>query len=304
MTIRILLNPSAGRGAGERAATRLERLATKAGLALERSSGADDLARRAERLATEGCERLIVAGGDGTWHHVARGLAGSDTALAPLPVGTGNDLARVLGYPLRDLDAAFSAALEGERARLDLGEVGGRIFCGVAGAGLGGAVAARARTRFRGLRGPWVYVWATLATLARFVPPRLTLEADGERFEGEVFLVAFANTPSFGGGMRIAPDADPADGRLDLIVVRRLGRLRLLLLFPRVYLGRHLGHPCVAHRRFAAARLAIEPAQEVAGDGEALARVGSEAVAVGVRSGALAVVRAASRPVGRGRTER
>ena len=292
LKFRVLLNPSAGRGAGARARPLLSALAASAGLTLEETDGADDLRERAARAAAEGCERLLVAGGDGTWHHAARGLAGSGTALAPLPAGTGNDLARVLGYPLRDPASAFRAALDGELARIDLGEVEGRIFCGVAGAGLDGAVADRARRRAPRLRGPAVYVWATLATLAGYRTPRAVLDADGERIEGEVFLVAFANTPSFGGGMRIAPAADPADGRLDLVLVRRIAKLRLLLLFPRVYLGRHLRHPAVTHRRAAAVRLAFDRPQKVAGDGEDLGEAGPGGVRIGVRPRALAVVRA------------
>jgi diacylglycerol kinase (ATP) len=290
--VRVLLNPSSGRGRGARLRRRLEALAARAGLQVEESSSAEDLARRASRAAAEGVERLLVAGGDGTWHHAMRGLAGSATALAPLPAGTGNDLARSLGHPL-GLEAAFASALAGSVARVDLGEIGGRPFCGVAGAGFDGAVAAHARTRVRRLRGPLVYAWSTCVTLASFRPPRATLEAGDERIEGEVFLVAFANLPSFGGGMQIAPGADPTDGRLDVVVVRRLSKLRLLLLFPRVYFGRHLGHPCVVHRRIApGARLAFDRPQDVAGDGEALGTAGPAGIEIGVRAGALAVVRA------------
>ncbi len=290
--VRLLLNPGAGRGRGGRLRGRLGALAARAGVALEESSSADDLAASAAQAADDGVERLLVAGGDGTWHHAMRGLAGSATALAPVAAGTGNDLARSLGHPLA-LEAAFASALAGPITRIDLGEIGGRPFCGVAGAGFDGAVAAYARTRIRRLRGPLVYAWATCVMLASYRPPRATLVAGSETFEGEVFLVAFANLPSFGGGMKIAPEADPCDGRLDLVVVRRMSRLRLLLLFPRVYFGRHLGHPCVVHRRIApGARLAFDRTQAVAGDGEGLGTAGPEGIEIGVRPRALAVVRA------------
>ena len=96
MTARLLVNPAAGRRRGHRLAARLAAAAAARGLAVELSTSREDLVARARRASAEGVERLLVAGGDGTWHWVAQALAGSDTALAPLPVGTGNDLAREL----------------------------------------------------------------------------------------------------------------------------------------------------------------------------------------------------------------
>jgi YegS/Rv2252/BmrU family lipid kinase len=291
MPSRVLLNPGAGRGRGARLRERVAALARRAAIPMEESADAADLAARASRAAAEGVERLIVAGGDGTWHHAARGLAGSATALAPLPAGTGNDLARSLGFPLA-LEPAFAAALELPLARIDLGDVDGQPYCGVAGAGFDGAVAEYARARVRRLRGPAVYTWATLATLASFRPPRATIDfAGGERLEEEVYFVAFANTPFFGGGMRVAPAADPGDGALDMVIVRRISKLRLLALFPRVYLGRHVGHAACRIERVAGARLAFDRPQFVVGDGERIGTAGTSGVAFSLRPQGLAVVR-------------
>jgi YegS/Rv2252/BmrU family lipid kinase len=305
MLARVLLNPGAGRGRGARLRARVARLARRSAIPMEESTDAADLTARAARAAAEGVERLIVAGGDGSWHHAARGLAGSATALAPLPAGTGNDLARSLGFPLA-LEPAFAVALEGALARIDLGDVDGSPYCGVAGAGFDGAVAEYARTRVRRLRGPAVYTWATLATLAGFRPPRATIElAGGGRIEEEVYFVAFANTPYFGGGMRLAPAADPADGRLEMVMVRRLPKLALLALFPRVYLGRHVGHASCRIEPVAGARLEFDRPQAVVGDGERLGTAGPSGVAFSLRPQGLAVVRApepaarADRPPGR-----
>lgn len=301
MSARILLNPGAGRGRGARLRARLVTLAHRAGIALEESADAEDLTARAARAAGEGVERLLVAGGDGTWHHAARGLAGSETALAPLPAGTGNDLARSLGYPLA-LEAAFDAALVAPRARIDLGVAGDRPYCGVAGAGFDGAVADYARRRVRRLRGPAVYTWATLATLATFRPPRAMVElASGLRFEEEVYFVAFANTPFFGGGMRVAPTADPSDGRLEMVIVRRISKLRLLALFPRVYAGRHVGHSACRIESTDAARLAFDSPQAVVGDGERMGTAGPAGVDFAVRRQGLAVVGRPVAPVVRNR---
>ena len=168
VAVRLLLNPASGRGRGARARSALEALCRRHAVELEETSAAEDLARRARRAAEEGIERLLVGGGDGTWHWAAQGLAGGETALAPIPLGTGNDLARELGFPL-EAESAFAAALAGSRDRIDLGRIDlgptdsrkaeERYFCGVAGVGFDAAVAQYARTRVKLLRGPLVYAW-------------------------------------------------------------------------------------------------------------------------------------------------
>ena len=290
MTVRVLLNPSAGRGRGARLGPQIAQLAARSALVLEESKSAADLSERAARAAAEGVDRLLVVGGDGTWHHVANALAGSPTALAPIPLGTGNDLARELGYPL-DPVAAFAAALAGRVERLDLGKIGDRFFCGVAGVGFDAAVAEYARTRIRRLRGPAVYAWATIASLASFQPPRARIRGNGLRFDGEVFFVAFANTSHYGGGMRIAPGADPTDGRLELVIVRRVSKLRLLAVFPRVYRGTHVGHPAVAISSVSEVSVELDSPQAINADGEGVGRSGTGPLRVCAVPRALAVVR-------------
>ena len=293
MKVRLLVNPSAGRGRGARVRPRLAELAARWGVACVETASAEDLTRRASEAATDGVERLLVAGGDGSWHHVARALAGTATALAPIPCGTGNDLARELGYPLAPL-RAFTAGLEGSVERIDLGRIGGRLFCGVAGVGFDAAVAEYARTRVRLLRGPAVYAWATLATLASYRTSRVRLDGGDADFAGEVFLVAFANTSHYGGGMRIAPRADPGDGRLEVVIVRRISKLRLLTVFARVYRGAHIGHPAIELRSASDLVATFAAPQLINADGEAAGRTGAAALPVGVEPRALAVVRAPS----------
>lgn len=300
MRARLLLNPSSGRGRGRRLLPLLAERCRRHAIQLEQSDGADDLARRARRAASEGVERLLVAGGDGTYHWVAQGLAGSDTALAPIALGTGNDLARELRIPL-DPMAAIEKALELPTTRIDLGRIGERYFCGVAGVGFDAAVAQYARTRVRLLRGPAVYAWALLATLPGYRPARYSIELGdpgdqkSARREEELYLFAFANTSHYGGGMRIAPDADPADGRLDFVLLRSPSRWRILRVFPKVYSGRHVGDPCFEVVRARGASIAVEPAQWINADGEGLGRTGQGRLAIGMAPGALRVVCAPGR---------
>lgn len=291
--MRLLVNPAAGRGAGRRALPRLQALTADVGVRLEVTRGLDDFAACVARAVAEGAERLLVAGGDGTLHHAVQVLAGSATALGILPLGSGNDLAGTVGVPRRLADA-LRTALAGPVRRLDLGRVDGRWYAGVAGVGFDSEVSHVAAEQVRFLRGRLIYPWAVVRALASFRPPLVVLEHEGPegegRFEGRVMLVAFANTHRFGGGMRIAPEARPDDGLLDVVVVRRMSKLRLLRLFPRVYRGTHLGLPEVETFRVRRMRVWLEREMTVYGDGEPMRPVTGEGAEVEVVPGALRVV--------------
>jgi len=292
--LRFLVNPAAGRGAGARRLPRLAALAAELGAGPPRvSAGTDDLAREARSAAGEGIERLLVAGGDGTVHHVAQGLAGSACTLGLIPLGSGNDLAGTLGLPRR-LDEAVRRAATGPVRRIDLLRAGGRVAVGYVGLGFDAEVARRAAappgTRPGLVRGPLIYPWAVLSTLAGFEPPRLRVTWEGGAFDGAAMFAVCANLPRFGGGMRIAPAARIDDGLLDLVVVRAVPRRTLLAVFPKVYRGRHVGHPAVTIARTPWAEVAADRPLDLYGGGEPMHRLAPGApVRVEVVPGGLAV---------------
>jgi diacylglycerol kinase (ATP) len=289
MRAEILVNPAAGRGRGARAVPELERLAAFHGLPMNVAASAADLRSAARRAVERGVERLLVAGGDGTWHQAAQSLAESGCALAPVPTGTGNDLAAELGVPARPLAAAVAAGLERPLGRIDLLRSGATWICGVCGSGFDSETAERALA-VRRIRGPAVYAYSVVATLARFRPPRVEVEHDAGRWAGEAMLVAAANIRRFGGGMRIAPQADPRDGLLDLVILRRVHKLRLLWIFPRVYRGAHAADPAVTVLRSTRARIRLDRRATLFGDGEPVSPSGPpDGVVIEVRPGALAV---------------
>jgi len=291
--VRVLVNPSAGRGAGRKALPRMQGLAEREGYRLVVSRGLDEFTAAAEGAVADGVERLVVAGGDGTMHHAVQALAGSETALGILGLGSGNDLARTVGVPKR-LEAAFAVACDGPIRRLDLGRVDNRWYAGVAGVGFDSEVAHIAAERVRLLRGPMIYPWAVVRALVTFRPPLLTLDYETEdggegSFDGRVMLIAFGNTHRFGGGMCIAPEARPDDGLLDVVIVRAMPRRRLLRLFPRVYRGKHMDLPQVTSFRTRRMRLWLEREMTVYGDGEPMTPVTGDGVEVQVAPGALRV---------------
>ncbi len=288
MTVRLLVNPSSGGGSGARLLPALRaRLPAAAEMVVSRDAG--HLAAEARRAVADGVERLVVAGGDGTFHWVLPALAGAATALALVPVGRGNDLATSLGVPA-GLEQAVLLALDGPVRRVDLGRAGGEWFALYAGAGFDSAVSATADRQARWLPASLTYVLATLRTLAWFRPPHAELEWDGGRFEGEVMFATACNAPRFGGGMLIAPAAQMADGLLDLVIVRRVSKPALLRVFPRVFRGTHVSHPAISLHRTRRVRMRFAPRALLASDGEVLGELPAAGLEVEVVPGALRVV--------------
>jgi diacylglycerol kinase (ATP) len=287
--VRFLVNPTAGGGKGRRALPRLRQMADASESELLVSRDARDLVSQARRAAQEGVERLIVAGGDGTFHHAVQGLAATECALGLVPLGRGNDLANTLGIePL--LEAAIRHALQGSTRRIDLGQLGDRCFAVYCGVGFDSEVAHFVHQKSRHILGRAVYPYGVLRTLAKFVPPELDVEYDGGRLRGRAMFAVASNRPVFGGGMRIAPEAQVADGQFDLVIAKEISRLQLLRVFPKVYKGRHVGHPAIAVVRTGRARIALDRRMTMFCDGEPALEAGPEGTEITVLPGALRVV--------------
>ena len=193
---------------------------------LPATTGADAERQAAEAVAA-GTGAVVAVGGDGTAHAALQAVAGTTTPLAVVPAGTGNDLALALGIP-RDPVAAARAAAEdlvaGDVRTIDAGRTGDRWWATVLCCGFDSAVTDRAN-RLRWPRGRRRYDVAILAELARLRPRELVLVLDGESQTLPVTLVAVGNTSWYGGGMKVCPGADPADGLFDVTVVGPLTRL-------------------------------------------------------------------------------
>jgi YegS/Rv2252/BmrU family lipid kinase len=210
------------------------------------------LAELAREAADGGATLLVVVGGDGSVNEVANGVAGrTDVELAVLARGTGWDFVRTYGIPHR-LEDAIEVALSGRPREIDLGRVRYRSwqgaeaqswFANVASAGMSGAIAERANETTKALGGKASYLWATLAVFARWQVGTIRVTIDGETREGRMHDVVVANGRYFGGGMMIAPEASPDDGRFDVLLIGDLTKRDLLLTLPKTYRGSHLPHP-------------------------------------------------------------
>jgi len=215
--IALLANPKSGSGeAGE-----VERLLRARGLAVARF----DL-DHAQDVADASPERVIVAGGDGSIGSAAEAAKLSGAPLGVVPVGTANDFARALGLP-EDTGEAIELAATGERkTRLDLGRVNRRPFVNAASTGLS-PVAARKADGLKAWLGPLSYTVGALRAGLFAHPVHARVTVDGaSAFDGRAWQVIVGVTGAFGGGAGV--DADPADGRLDVVAIEARSRVRLI----------------------------------------------------------------------------
>lgn len=266
MHVALVVNPTARAGkmgdTAERAAEHLR----GAGIRVTVVSGGS-AAESTELLRTAlkaGAEAVLVAGGDGTVALAIQELAGTGIPLGIVPAGTGNDLAAAVG--LRELDPAGAAAavISGRTRTIDVARVtradgSSTLYGTVLASGFDSRVNDRAN-RMRWPRGHMRYNIALLvefATLRGLAYEVEVTDADGtvERLDGDYVMATVGNGRTYGGGIPICPDADPADGFLDLLLVRPAGRLRLLRLLPRVYRGTHTSVAEVVTRRARSVRL-------------------------------------------------
>lgn len=288
----LIVNPHSGRGAAARVAGTVADTLREAvpGLQATVTDDAEGTSRLAALAAQRGDEVLAVLGGDGTAHLAAQAVAGTGTALAVLPSGTGNDLAAALGIPADPVGAArhVTEALRcGQRRRIDVGRVeGAACFTTVLCTGFDAAVNARANA-MRWPSGPRRYDLAVIAELAALTPRQVRVTTGDKDVELEATLVAVGNGPCYGGGLRICPDAELADGLLDVIVIAAVSRRRLLRVFPRLRVGGHIDEPEVTLLRADSVRIQGDPGWPVYADGEPQ---GSLPVTVHCEPGALTVV--------------
>ncbi|MFS0704596.1 diacylglycerol kinase family protein [Cellulomonas sp. 179-A 9B4 NHS] len=298
----LVVNPAAGRGRGAAAGRRTHALLAAAGHDVHDLS-APTLARatdRARAAVLAGVDALVVVGGDGMVHLGADVLAGTGVPLGVVPVGTGNDVARAVGLPRADVDGAVAAVLAGlgdGPVALDavrVGPPGGPVrewYAGVLSCGLDAAVNARANT-LRWPHGTARYVRALVPELARFRPYGYRVTLDDGVWESGGTLVAVANTAWFGGGLRIAPGADPTDGLLDVVLAGPFTRAGAVGIFPGLYHGRHVRDPRV--RVVRSRRVVVEPRADLGpppppafADGE---RIGPLPLVAEVVPGALSLL--------------
>lgn len=293
MSLTVIANPTSGRGRVARVLPEITAALSEVGVEshVVVTQDAADLREAVRRVRDAGDPRVLVCGGDGTLHLAAQELAGGQTALGIVPAGTGDDNARTLGIPRDSVTAAAVLAARGDVSQMDLGHVSAadgteRVFLGVLSSGFDSLVNERAN-EMTWPSGDARYLVAILAELRTFRPVPYSATIDGRAVRGEAMLVAVGNGISYGGGMRVCPDARPDDGLLDITWLHGVRKSTFLRVFPQVFTGSHVRTRYVSSTR--ASHLTLDaPGQLAYADGE---RVGPLPISVTVQRAALPVVR-------------
>lgn len=218
--------------------------------------------------AERGLPLVFVCGGDGTLNEAANGLAGGDTALAPIRAGTVNIWAREMQVPRRPVDAV-KAAIEGDRRRVDLGRAGERYFLLMAGYGLDGAIARRVHLGLKSRLGAATYAMAAIRESLRYRSSPVTLRFDGEEHTADVLMLVAGNTRNYAGLVEITREAQVDDGLLDVCVFQGKGALDIILHVLRTLLRRHLQSKKVLYRKARRLEIAWAEPLPVQLDGDA-----------------------------------
>ncbi len=234
----IIVNPAAGRGKALKALPAIEAGCREMGLSFDvvRTEGPDDATRLAREGANASYGVVACVGGDGTVSETGRGLIGTDSALALLPAGTGNDFARALGV-YRKMDLAIRALRDGVMKPIDVGRFGPHTFLNTVGVGFDGQVTAD-NQKVKTLTGILSYLVVVLKNLPTYKNPRFKLKGRDWEFESKGVLVEFGNGKCAGGGFFLTPHADLHDGLMDVTLLGDYGPMERFVALPMVLLRR------------------------------------------------------------------
>jgi YegS/Rv2252/BmrU family lipid kinase len=282
----VIANPSAGGGRTARALPDVEAALRRHGISfrIERTHSIEH-ARELARATLSGGEVAAAMGGDGLVGAVAGELRGTDGVLAVLPGGRGNDFARKLGVSTDPVAACDVIAGDVVHA-IDVADIDGRAFLGIASAGLDSDAGDLANTTRLKL-GRLVYLYATLQALRAWKPAHWDVVIDGDPHSFTGYSVAVANSGVFGGGMYLAPDAVLDDGLLDVVLVHDVSKRVYLNNLPKVFTGAHVRAPGIEFLRGREIAFHADRPFSVQADGDPIAQLPAT---VRVQPGALRVL--------------
>lgn len=280
--MKLIVNPVARGGAMGKRWPRIQKALREESLPFtaDLTEGAGHATELARQALADGYRLIVAVGGDGTINEVVNGLMvegriDPEVVLGMIPAGAGDDFRRTLGIPLDYREAVLS--LKGRETHLiDLGEleytsegqVRRRYFANLAGLGFDAAVVERTRRSWKALPGTIPYLMSLLTTLVTYRNKDVRILLDGEELRQRANAVIVCNGCYCGGGMHIAPDADPSDGLFDVIVIGDTTKLEFLANVPKVYKGTHLTHPKVDAYRAREVRVEAQQQMFLQADGE------------------------------------
>jgi diacylglycerol kinase (ATP) len=245
----IVVNARAGKGKANKLLTKLEALLethNQLYKVINESTFEDTTSEFRLKIAAEKFGGVIAIGGDGLVNLCIQEIAQRSIPLAVIAAGTGNDFARAVGSYNKSVAEIFDFIRFKQPTQIDLGlvtgELGRRWYVQVLSSGFDALVNDLAN-KITWPRGPIKYTLATLFTLARFKPIEYEISIDDKQFKQEFMLLSVANGNTYGGGMKICPNASNSDGIFDILLVHPVSKIVLLTIFPKVFSGKHIPHP-------------------------------------------------------------
>ena len=186
-------------------------------------------------------EGVVAVGGDGLVHLVLQMVVPRRIPFSAIPAGTGNDFVRALGWGLDEIKIQLNTVVSTPPAAIDLGLVDSEWFGAVLSTGFDSVVNEKAN-KMKWPKGPMKYNLAIAMELPKFKPLNYTIELDNQVIETEAMLIAVGNGGSYGGGMKVCPDAVMSDGLFDVMVLRPVSKVEFVRVFPTVFSGKHINH--------------------------------------------------------------
>ena len=242
----IVINPTSGQGKGAQIGKLVVGYFAKHDLAYQIITGisAENVSRDLKNFIAlvPDCEGVVCVGGDGLAHLVLQAVVPNKVPFAVIPAGTGNDFVRALNWPLDDLENQLNFITTQPPNNIDLGLVDGEWFGAVLSSGFDSVVNEKANS-LKWPKGPAKYNLAIALELPRFKPSHFEIELDDRKINTEAMLIAVGNGSSYGGGMRVCPNASLTDGLFDVMVLSPISKLEFIKVFPKVYSGEHIEHP-------------------------------------------------------------
>jgi diacylglycerol kinase (ATP) len=269
----VVVNPKAGLGAAASLATQVVGFLQSRDIAyrmISPNSAAETKVFVKESLQSGEVTKLLSIGGDGLFHLLLQFAIEFIVPLAVVPGGTGNDFYRTLGWFGHDLTDYLDHLILTPPSLIDVGVVDGEYFGAVLSSGFDSVVNERANT-MKWPKGPSKYNVAIALELPKFKAIRFKIFADETILEVEAMLIAVGNGSSYGGGMRVCPDADFNDGLFDVMILHPVSKLEFIKVFPTVYKGAHIEHPQVQVVR--AKHIRIESVAVAYADGERIGQL-------------------------------
>ena len=271
----IFINPTSAGGkaiaTSEEISSELDRLGVDHDIHMTKSL--EDLVGTTKKNLDSEYSNFIAVGGDGTLHHMVNMLAGSNKNLGIIPMGSGNDIAINLGIP-SDIKKCCRIIKDQNVRKLDLGLINDKhYYLCIAGSGFDSEVNDLANNTRYPVKGPSKYTYSVYKTLITFSSKEFTVTSNGDDRNIYGMMIACANLPSYGGGMKIAPDASAMDGLFDICIIKKMSKLHFIKVFPKVFEGKHTDDPSVEIFRTKEMKLESDYDFSVFADGEYICKL-------------------------------